>query len=107
METNDIEKPFNDSISYLNITNENEFFKELYSNTGLKQFTVVIFFLGLIFGLLLEFGIIWYEKFGNHPYRTTINQLFSTVSWFVISYIIFVYIPDGVRYLIGPLNSSF
>ena len=25
----------------------------------------------------------------------------------MISYIVFVYIPDGVRYLIGPLNSSF
>ena len=107
METNEIGKPFNDSVFYLNISHENDFFKELYSNTGLKQFTVTIFFLGLIFGLLLEFGIIWYEKFGNHPYRTTINQLFSTVSWFVISYIIFVYIPDGIRYLIGPLNRSF
>ena len=107
METNETCKLFNDSISFLNITHENEFFKELYSNTALKQCTVTIFFFGLIFGLLLEFGIIWYEKFGNHPYRTTINQLFSTVSWFVISYILFVYIPDGVRYLIGPLNSTF
>ena len=107
METNETCKLLNDSISFLNITHENEFFKELYSNTALKQCTVTIFFFGLIFGLLLEFGIIWYEKFGNHPYRTTINQLFSTVSWFVISYIIFVYIPDGVRYLIGPLNETF
>ena len=107
MGTDDLAKPFNASLSYLNITSENEFFKELYSNTGLKQFTVTIFFFGAIFGLLLEWGIIWYEKYGNHPYRTAINQLFSTVSWLVVSYIIFVYIPDGVRYLIGPLNETF
>ena len=32
METNEVGNPFNDSIAYLNVTNENEFFKELYSS---------------------------------------------------------------------------
>ena len=99
--------PLNITMSNLSITSENEFFKELYANSGLKNVTVTIFFLGTIFGLLLEFGIIWYEKYGNHRYRTAINQLFSTTSWLVVSYIIFVYIPDGMRYLIGPLEEIF
>ena len=86
---------------------ENDFFEELYSNTWLKQVTIAVFFLAAIGGLILEVGIIWYEKHGNHPYRTLINQLFSTISWLVVGYICFVYIPDGARYLIGPLNEKF
>ena len=107
MATDGVANPDNTFASNLNVTSENEFFVDLYSNTGLKQLTVTIFFFGAILGLLLECGIIWYEKYGNHPYRTAINQLFSTISWLVISYIVFVYIPDDVRYLIGPLNENF
>ena len=55
----------------------------------------------------MELGIIWYEKNGDHRYRTAINQLFSTISWLVVSYILLVFIPDGVRYLTGPLNETF
>ena len=93
--------------SSLKMVLERDFFEELYSDTWLKQITVAIFFLGAIGGLILEFGIIWYERHGDHPYRTLINQLFSTLSWLVVSYIFFVYIPDGTRYLIGPLDDTF
>ena len=85
----------------------NDFFKEMYSNSNLKTFTIFIFFFGAIFGLLMELGIIWYERNGDHRYRTAINQLFSTNSWLVVSYILLVFIPDGVRYLTGPLNETF
>lgn len=86
---------------------EDDFFKELYSESTLKHFTIAIFFFGSIFGLFLEFGLIWYEKYGNNRYRTVINQLFSFVSWLVVAYIVFVYIPEGIRYLIGPLSETF
>ena len=89
------------------ITPQNEFFREMYSDSNLKTLTVAIFFIGTIFGLILELGIIWYEKYGNHRYRTVLNRLFSTMSWFVVGYIVFVYIPDGIRYMIGPLNETF
>ena len=89
------------------ISVEEDFFRILYSDTPLKQATIAVFFIATIFGLLLESGIIWYERNGNHRYRTVINQLFSTISWFVIWYILLVYIPDGVRYLNGPLNATF
>jgi hypothetical protein len=95
------------NISTFTFPVEVDFFKEMYSNSGLKQVTIGIFFIGTIFGLILEFGIIWYERNGNHRYRTLINQLFVTISWLVISYILFVYIPDGIRYLIGPLNATY
>ena len=91
-----------------NSTTENDFFKELYSDSGLKQATVGIFYTGALFGLILELGIIWYERGGgNQRYRTTINQLFSTLSWIVVSYIIFVYIPEGIRFQAGPQNATF
>ena len=90
------------------ISTENDFFKELYSDSDLRQATMTIFYTGSLLGLMLEFGIIWYERGGgNQRYRTAINQLFSTMSWIVVSYIIFVYIPQGIRYHVGPLNPTF
>ena len=82
-----------------------DYFEELYSNSVLKNITICIFVIGVVLGLTFEFGIIWYEKNGNHRYRTVINQLFSTVSWIVVAYILLVFIPEGVRYVSGPLNS--
>ena len=89
------------------ISFENDYFHELYSDSGLKQITLAFYFTGSIFGLFSEFGIIWYEKHGNHRYRTLINQLFATISWFVICYILFVFIPEGIRYMMGPLDAGF
>ena len=91
------------SIEQINTSNsavilEKDFFEELYSSTWLKQFTIAVFFVAAFGGLILEAGIIWYEKHGNHHYRTVINQLFSTISWLVVAYICFVYMPEGARY---------
>ena len=70
------------------ILNEPDFFEDLYSDSVLKQGTMAIFYTGVLFGLTLEFGIIWYERGGgNQRYRTAINQLFSTVSWIVVTFI--------------------
>ena len=88
-------------------TTEPDFFKDLYSDSGLKQVTMAIFYIGVLFGWILDFGIIWYERVGgNQRYRTAINQLFSTVSWIVVSFIFFVYIPEGARFLVGPLDPT-
>ena len=84
-----------------------DFFEGLYDDTLQKRITISIFFIGAFVGLVSEMGIIWYERHGNHQYRTVINQLFATISWLVVGYILFVYIPDGIRYLIGPLNATF
>lgn len=86
---------------------DNDYFEELYSSSVLKDITICFFLIGAILGLTFELGIIWYEKNGNHRYRTVINQLFATVSWIVIAYIILVFIPEGIRYVVGPLNSTF
>ena len=102
-----MEKKLQTSVSSNKFTFNDDFFEEMYSNSGLKQVTIFIFFFGAIFGLFLELGIIWYEKHESHRYRTAINQLFSTISWLVVSYIILVFIPDGIRYLTGPFGETF
>ena len=86
---------------------EDDFFATMYSNHVLNQFMFTMVIIGTTFGLLLMSGIIWYEKYGNHRCRTAINQLFSTLAWVVIGYIILVYLPEGIRYLQGPLDESF
>ena len=97
----------NSIIAVNNVSTETDFFKDLYSDSSLKQATMTIFYTATIFGLILEFGVIWYERGGgNQRYRTAINQLFSTLSWIVVSYILFVFIPEGIRYLRGPLNPA-
>ena len=92
--------------SFPTIENE-DFFAEMYSDSTLKQLTIGIFFFGSIVGVLSEIGIIWYERNGDHNYRTVLNQLFSTISLVTLSYLVFVYIPDGIRYLNGPLPPTF
>ena len=84
---------------------EDDFFAAMYSNSNMKFITVATFIIGAFIGLLSTVGIIWYERNGNHRCRTVINQLFSTLAWIVFWYIGLVYIPDGTRFLIGPLSS--
>ena len=84
-----------------------DFFTAMYSCDGLNHFMFTTVVISTIIGLILMSGIIWYERCGNHRCRTAINQLFSTVAVSVISYTILVYIPEGIRYLKGPLNPSF
>ena len=93
--------------STLNLFSKNDFFGETYSDTALKEITLVIFIIGTVLGLISEFGIIWYERNGNYHYRTVINQLFATRSWVVVFYILSVYFPDGIRYWAGPLDATF
>ena len=94
----------NDTIATVEVE---DFFEDLYSDSSLKQFTIGIFFFGAILGVISEIGIIWYERNGDHNYRTVLNQLFSTISWVTISYLVLVYIPEGIRFLNGPLPELF
>ena len=95
------------NISMSNRMFVDDSFNELYSDTILKKVTMVFYFAGSILGLLLEVGIIWYERYGNHRYRTVISQLFSTISWLVVAYLLIVHLPEGIRYLVGPLDPTY
>ena len=100
----EVENPI---ISIQSMVVQEDFFSTMYSNHDLNQVMFIMVIVGTTFGLLLMSGIIWYEKYGNHRCRTAINQLFSTLAWVVIFYIVLVYFPEGIRYLKGPLDKSF
>ena len=85
---------------------QGDFFALMYSNSSWNIVTMATLIIGALVGLVSTLGIIWYERNGDHRYRTVINQMFSTLSWIVFWYIVLVYIPDGARFLIGPLHYS-
>ena len=92
--------------SSLNFHRQDDFFANMYSDSSWNIVTITTLIIGALIGLVSTLGIIWYERNGNHRYRTVINQMFSTLSWIVFWYIVVVYIPDGARFLIGPLHYS-
>ena len=85
---------------------ETDFFAAMYTDTNWNIIVIITLIIGALIGLIATLGIIWYEKNGNHRCRTVINQMFSTLAWIVFLYIVLVYLPDGARFLIGPLNIS-
>ena len=85
---------------------ETDFFAAMYTDTKWNIIVIITLIIGALIGLISTLGIIWYEKNGNHRCRTVINQMFSTLAWIVFLYIVLVYLPDGVRFLIGPLHIS-
>ena len=101
------ERNMSNNTSVATLLPKNDFFGEMYSDSVLLKATVTTFFIGTVLGLMSMSGLIWYERNGNHRYRTVINQLFSTLSWTVVWYILLVYIPEGTRYIIGPLNETY
>ena len=94
------------SNSSLSFDGDGDFFAVMYSDASWNIVTIATLIIGALIGLISTLGIIWYERNGNHRYRTVINQMFSTLSWIVFWYIAVVYIPDGARFLIGPLHYS-
>ena len=84
-----------------------DYFEKLFSPSTIKNVTIATFFVASIMGLLLMFGVIWYERRGRFRYRTVINQLFSSVCWTMVWFILLIYIPDGIRVMTGPLNETF
>ena len=92
--------------SSLSSDSQGDFFAVMYSDRSWNIVTIATHIIGALIGLVSTLGIIWYERNGNHRYRTVINQMFSTLSWIVFWYIAVVYIPDGARFLIGPLHYS-
>ena len=65
-----------------------------------KSLSVTYSLLLSCIALPLLYGIIWYERFGSDLKRTLINQLFSSVCWYLITSIIVVQLPLTVRFMI-------
>ena len=88
-------------------TPDGDYFEKLFSYSAIKVASLVSFFIASIGGLVLLFGMIYYEQHGRFRYRTATNQLLSTAAWIGIWFILLIYVPDAIRQMTGPLNKSF
>ena len=90
-----------------NITSELDFYHEFYASNLSSPITVVIFIYGIATGIVGPFSIIWFERNCGNRFRTVINQMLATASWYLLFYTLLVYIPDGIRFAYGPYGEFF
>jgi hypothetical protein len=86
--------------------NENvsrDFFPYISQNNPYKIIFLVISIFGILVGPPALYSAVWFEKYGSDNKRTLINMLFSMTSWTCIGFIIFVQIPETLRYIYGLL----
>ena len=55
-----------------------------------------------LFCVALCFCVIWYERYGLDVKRTIMNQLFSKLCWTGIEFILFITLPEWLRFFYGP-----
>jgi len=53
------------------------------------------------------YSIIWFERFGSDLKRMFVNRIVSSVCWSIITWIIFVQIPEMIRYFSEPFSTKF
>ena len=83
---------------------EEDFFKDLIETSPVKTTCLTISFFGIFFGPVFIYSIIWYEKYGSDNKRTILNMYASMFCWEFLKFILFVQIPDTMRYIVGPLH---
>ena len=83
-----------------------DYYEILCSHSPVDFLAVATFFAFSIVELLLLFGIIYYERNGRFRYRTVLNQLFSSVCLAIFLFVQLIYIPESIRFMIGPLNKT-
>ena len=78
-------------------------FESVFEDRPMKTLSVLISVLGAIFTVPLIYGIIWFEE--NNHFRTLINQLVSSICWYLIGYILLVQLFTVFLYIHGPFGS--
>ena len=86
---------------------DKDYFNKLFLQSNIKTVSIVTFFFVSTMTLILMFGIIWYEKNGRFRYRTVINRLGSSICWLTVWFTLLIYVPEGIRLMIGPLRLRF
>ena len=86
-------------------TRYNDYFSGLLDGNWWKTVSLTIACFGIIASPLILQSIIWFEKYGNDNKRTLLNMFVSLYCWAVTEFVIFVQIPETIRFLNGPLPS--
>ena len=90
-----------------NITIITDYFEEFFSRNISSPVTVSLYIFGLVTGILGPLIAIWYERNCGNRFRTAINQMYATCSWYLLAYTFLVYIPDGIRFVYGPFGEIY
>ena len=76
-----------------------------YSDPGMITFIVAVFILIEVFGNLMLFAVLHFEKYGMDPLkRTAINQLIYQYIWVLIANNIVAFPIIAIRLLFGPVG---
>ena len=94
-------------LIFHNNSTTNDHFDTFYSNYASSPTTIFVYIVGLITGIFGPMSVIWYERNCGNRFRTIINQMFAATHWYLLLYTLFVYIPDGIRFLSGPYGEMF
>ena len=90
-----------------NWSNRTDDVHDLYSSLTIpnaaRRACLILAVAAVGFGLPFFFSVIWFEKNGSDKKRTILNMLVSKVNWTMINYLLFVQVPEIVRYIYGPL----
>ena len=67
-----------------------DYYRPLMENNPMKILSITFSIISSVLGVVLAFGMIWFEKFATNKKRTVINQLVSTSCWSYIFHTCFV-----------------
>ena len=90
-----------------NTTSELDFYEDFYATNQNSPITIILFLYGLVTGIAAPISVIWFERNCGNNFRTLINQMLATASWYCLIYTLLVYIPDGLRFVYGPFGEIF
>ena len=79
-----------------------DYFEELFEPKISKTIFMAISVVLNLFCVALCFCVIWYERYGLDVKRTIMNQLFSKLCWTGIEFILFITLPEWLRFFYGP-----
>ena len=68
------------------MTNNEEHYAPIFENNPLKIGAIGISIISLLVVNVFLYGIVWYERFGNHQVRTLLNQLVASMCWYAMAY---------------------
>ncbi len=85
------------------ISNGSDYFQELFESRPSKVIFMAVSMFLMLLSLVLSYSIIWYEHYGLDIKRTILNRLSSLQWWTSIEFILFITLPEWIRFISGPL----
>ena len=79
-----------------------DYFSGLFESRTSKALTMTLSFIMMIASITLCYSVVWYERYGLDAKQTILNRLFALICWTGIELIIFMTLPEWLRFISGP-----